>query len=111
MSIAMYFQHGHKMNLCVRQLMYSRCWRGGNSRACSSSPDVVLGFLGGTAQQRGLSASACASSAVLEGRWELLSSPLLIQELVLAEVLFPLPQENLGLGESCDCRFLQHWTV
>lgn len=40
--------------LCVRWLMYSRCWREENSRGCFSSREVVLGFLGGTAQQGGL---------------------------------------------------------
>lgn len=82
-SIAMYFQYGHNSEppqelLCVRGLMYSRCWRGESSRGCFSSWEVVLGFWGGTAWQGGLRTIACASSTVLEGRWAQLSSPLLI---------------------------------
>lgn len=81
-SIAMYFQYGHKSEppqelLCVRGLMYSKCWRGQSSRGCFSCWEVVFGFWGGTACQGGLRTIAYASSTVLEGRWAQLSSPLL----------------------------------
>lgn len=54
--------------LCVRGLMYSKCWTGESSRGCFSCLELVLGFWGGTAWQGGVRTIACASSIVLEGR-------------------------------------------
>lgn len=100
----MYFQYGHKseppqeLALCkaadVQQVLEGREQQGLFLFPGSSAWLPGRHCTAGWSQ----SASACASSTVLEGRWAPLSSPLLIQELVLSEVLFPLPPGELGSG-------------